>query len=49
VCYDRKVRLWKVDVGGDGLYRSHECLIELSILDKPNIKAGGPIGIYEQE
>lgn len=49
VCYDKKVRLWIVNVGGDGVYINYECLLELSIMEKPNIKVGGPIGIYEQE
>lgn len=49
VCYDKKVRLWMVNVGGDGAFISQDCLLELSIGDKPNIKMGGPIGIYEQE
>ena len=49
VCYDRKVRLWLVNVSGDGALISHDCLVELNIMERPNLKAGGPIGIYEQE
>jgi hypothetical protein len=49
ICYDQKVRIWLVKVGGEGTYISHDCLLELSIMEKPNIKVGGTIGIYEQE
>jgi hypothetical protein len=38
-----------VNVGAEGGYISHECLIELSIMEKPNIKFSGAVGIYEQE
>lgn len=48
-CYDRKVRMWQVDVAGDGSYISHQQLFELNILESPNMKIGGPVGIYEQE
>jgi hypothetical protein len=36
-----------VDVGMDRPV--FECHMELSIMEKPNIKVGGTIGIYEQE
>ena len=49
VCYDRKVRLWQVDVGADGAFLNQQALFELNIMESPNIKMGGPIGIYEQE
>ena len=48
VCYDQKVRVWMVNVGAEGVYIGHECLIELSIMEKPNIKMGTG-GIYEQD
>lgn len=38
-----------MELGAEGAYLSHECKIELSIMDKPNIKVGGVVGIYERE
>ncbi len=28
---------------------NHECKLELSIMEKPSIKVGGAVGIYERE
>jgi len=46
VCYDQRVRLWLVNLDIEGRQISHECLLELSILDKPVGKAG-KTGLYE--
>ena len=44
ICYDQKVRLWLVSTST----LEHECLLELSIMEKPSIKVG-MMSIYEQE
>lgn len=49
ICYDQKVRLWLINLDGEGRSYSNDCLIELSIMEKPNIKGNGSVGIYEQE
>lgn len=47
ICYDQKVRLWLIKMDLHGQYQQHDCILELSIMEKPNIKVGGAMGIYE--
>mmetsp|Transcript_39562 Transcript_39562/g.38076 ORF Transcript_39562/g.38076 Transcript_39562/m.38076 type:complete len:292 (-) Transcript_39562:828-1703(-) len=48
-CYDQKVRVWHVQLGGQGEYVSHDCHLELSILEKPSKTIAPTNSIYEQE
>jgi len=50
VCYDQKVRVWFVQLGGEGQYISHECHLEMSIMEKPDKTLSAQFAsIYEQE
>ena len=35
-CYDQKIRIWMVSLNGDGTYLSHNCHLEISIMDRPD-------------
>lgn len=49
VCYDQKVRVWVVQLNGDGTYAGQKCELELSIMEKPVQGIGIKKSIYEQE
>jgi WD40 repeat protein len=41
VCYDQKVRLWLISFDFEGRAQSHECLLELSIVERSGVFLGG--------
>lgn len=44
------MRIWLVQLGGEGQYISHECHLEFSILEKPEkVLVANFNSIYEQE
>ena len=51
VCYDQRVRLWLVNLDIEGKQINNDCLLELSIIDKPLGdklgKSGATNGIYD--
>ena len=49
-CYDQRVRIWLIKLTMDGREESHQCLNELSIMDKPlgeRVNAKG--GLYDDD
>ncbi len=47
VCYDQRVRLWLVNIDLDGKCQSNDCLLEMSIIEKPI--GNKNVSYYEQD